>query len=115
MFSWFTKTTKKLNIILIKLETTSERLNLMTAEIDKLKDQVERAVLVNSRALDLIDKLQADLEKAKADSTAELVLVTEDLSVSTAMLEAKLDQLAPEPVAEPVTPTYTSNTSFYVS
>lgn len=116
MFSWFTKTTKKLNIILIKLETTAERLNNMTAEIDKLKDQVERAAVVNSRALDLIDKLQADLEKARSDSSAEIVTLADDLAMSTAMLEAKLDQLAPveQPAAVEDTPVYTSNTSFYV-
>jgi len=113
MFSWFTKTTKRLNIILIKLETQTERLKLMTTEIDKLKDQVERAAMVNSRALDLIEKLQADLEKAKTDAGTELVSLTNDLAVSTAMLEAKLDQVAPEVAPQPETPSY-SNTKFYI-
>jgi chromosome segregation ATPase len=116
MFSWFTKTTKKLSIILIKLETFTERLNLMTAEIDKLKDQVERAALVNSRALDLIEKLQAELEKAKAETDTTVLTLANDLAVSTAMLEAKLDEVDPVTVLATETPTttYSSNTNYYV-
>lgn len=67
MFSWFSRTTQQLKLIILKLETLYERSNSMTNELAKLKQEIEKNNDLNMKAIDLIHELSAELEQTKAE------------------------------------------------
>lgn len=67
MFSWFSRTTQQLKLIILKLETLYERSNSMTNELAKLKQEIEKNNDLNIKAIDLIHELSAELEHTKSE------------------------------------------------